>query len=71
MKNIIKTGSGLLIAATMFVACHKDLDRFPPNSTVAEQLYNTEAGYRQVQRLDDRLFQPVILGRRPEEPASY
>ena len=26
-----------------------------------------EAGFRQIQRLDDRLFQPVILGRRPEE----
>jgi SAM-dependent methyltransferase len=26
-----------------------------------------EAGFREVQRLDDRLFQPVILGRRPEE----
>lgn len=27
----------------------------------------TEAGFQQVRRLDDRLFQPVILGRRPEE----
>ena len=26
----------------------------------------TEAGFRQVQRLDDRLFQPVLLGRRLE-----
>lgn len=48
MKNIIKSGSGLIIAATLFVACHKDLDRFPPNTTVSDQLYSSEAGYREV-----------------------
>jgi starch-binding outer membrane protein, SusD/RagB family len=48
MKNIIKFSSGLLMVAMLFAACHKDLDRLPPNSTVSQQLYRTEAGYRQV-----------------------
>jgi hypothetical protein len=38
----------LLIAATLLVSCHKDLDRFPPNTTTSEILYSTEQGYRSV-----------------------
>ena len=38
----------LLAAALMFAGCHKDLDRFPPNDVTGAQLYNSEAGYKQV-----------------------
>jgi hypothetical protein len=48
MNKTIKFGTGLLMAATLLIACHKDLDRLPPNVAAAEQLYTTEAGYKQV-----------------------
>lgn len=48
MKNIFRYGSGLLVAATLLVSCHKDLDRFPPNDVTSENLYATEDGYKQV-----------------------
>jgi starch-binding outer membrane protein, SusD/RagB family len=48
MKNIFKYGSGVLVAASLLVSCHKDLDRFPPNDVTSATLYSTEAGYKQV-----------------------
>lgn len=48
MKNIFRYGSGVLVAATLLVSCHKDLDRFPPNDVTSEVVYSTEAGYKQV-----------------------
>lgn len=48
MKNILKVGSCLLMAASFFVSCTKDLDRFPPNTTTSQNLYTTEDGYRSV-----------------------
>lgn len=48
MKNIIKYSSGVLVAATLLVSCHKDLDRMPPNSSTSEVVYSTEAGYKSV-----------------------
>ncbi|HEX6914098.1 MAG TPA: RagB/SusD family nutrient uptake outer membrane protein, partial [Chitinophagaceae bacterium] len=48
MKNIFKYSSGVLVAATLMVSCHKDLDRFPPNEVTSEVVYSTEAGYKQV-----------------------
>jgi hypothetical protein len=32
----------------MLSACHKDLDRTPPNTLTPEQVYKSEAGYKQV-----------------------
>jgi hypothetical protein len=48
MKNIFKYTSGVLVAATLLVSCHKDLDRFPPNDVTSEVVYGSEAGYKQV-----------------------
>jgi starch-binding outer membrane protein, SusD/RagB family len=48
MKNILKYSSGVLVAATLLVSCHKDLDRFPPNEVTSEVVYGSEAGYKQV-----------------------
>ncbi|WP_297822867.1 RagB/SusD family nutrient uptake outer membrane protein [Segetibacter sp.] len=48
MKNTIKIGLYFMIAATVLAGCHKDLDRFPPNTTTSAQLYSTEQGYRSV-----------------------
>jgi starch-binding outer membrane protein, SusD/RagB family len=48
MKNIFKYSSGVLVAATLLVSCHKDLDRFPPNDVTSATLYASEAGYKQV-----------------------
>ena len=39
---------GLITIALLITACHKDLDRFPPNDITSEQLYTSEAGYKQV-----------------------
>lgn len=38
----------IVSALIMLVGCHKDLDKFPPNSFTAEEVYKTEAGYKQV-----------------------
>jgi len=48
MRNILKFGSVLAIASTLLVSCHKDLDRFPPNTTTSANLFSTEQGYRNV-----------------------
>lgn len=47
MKNIIKKYTGMLLCATLLVACHKDLDRFPPNTVIAGELLTNEQGYKQ------------------------
>ena len=39
---------GLIPLAFLMTACHKNLDRFPPNDVTSAQLYTTEAGYKQV-----------------------
>lgn len=48
MKKIFKYGFGLCFIATTMVSCHKDLDRFPMNDVTSEQVYASEAGYKQV-----------------------
>ncbi len=47
IKNSIKW-TGLLAVVLLVASCHKDLDRFPPNDVTSEQLYVSEAGYKQV-----------------------
>jgi hypothetical protein len=47
IKNSIKW-TGLLAVVLLVASCHKDLDRFPPNDITSEQLYVSEAGYKQV-----------------------
>ncbi|WP_207497048.1 RagB/SusD family nutrient uptake outer membrane protein [Aridibaculum aurantiacum] len=48
MKKLITYSIWVLMAATLLVACHKDLDRFPPNDVTSAQVYGTEGGYLQV-----------------------
>jgi hypothetical protein len=48
MKNISKYLIGLAASALVLTACHKDLDRFPPNDVTSETLYKNKAGYTQV-----------------------
>ncbi len=50
-------------------ACETTVMRTQYYAVEIDQLISLmgEVGFQQVQRLDDRLFQPVILGRRPEE----
>ena len=48
MKKIFKYSFGLLLMATTIVSCHKDLDRFPKNDVTSQQVYSSEAGYKQV-----------------------
>ena len=48
MKNIIKYGLSLVVLTTTLTACHKDLDRFPPNDATSATVYSTEGGYKQV-----------------------
>ncbi len=38
----------LLLGLIFFSACHKDLDRFPPNTLTSENAYKDEAGYFKV-----------------------
>ena len=48
MIKYSKYWCGLITLAFLMTACHKNLDRFPPNDVTADQLYSTEAGYKQV-----------------------
>ena len=48
MIKYIKYCCGLLTLAFLMTACHKNLDRFPPNDITSAQLYKSEAGYKQV-----------------------
>ena len=48
MNKYSKYFCGLITIALLITACHKDLDRFPPNDITSEQLYTSEAGYKQV-----------------------
>jgi hypothetical protein len=46
MKNILRFS--LILFAAVVTSCHKDLDRFPPNSFTSTEVYATEEGYTQV-----------------------
>jgi hypothetical protein len=48
MKRISYYFLSLVLSALLFVSCHKDLDKFPPNSFTAEDVYKSEAGYLSV-----------------------
>jgi hypothetical protein len=48
MKKISIYSLGLLLGAAVLAGCHKDLDRFPPNEVTAANVYQNEAGYKQV-----------------------
>jgi starch-binding outer membrane protein, SusD/RagB family len=43
--SILKT---LLVCIVVFSSCHKDLDKFPPNSLTSADVYKDELGYTQV-----------------------
>ncbi|HYK46128.1 MAG TPA: RagB/SusD family nutrient uptake outer membrane protein, partial [Parafilimonas sp.] len=48
MKTYIKWTFLTVLAATVFVACNKDLDREPLTGTTAQDVYNTPANYKAV-----------------------
>ena len=48
MNKNLKFWCGLITVAVLLTACHKNLDRFPPNDITSAQLYTSEAGYKQV-----------------------
>lgn len=46
-KNLLKYTTIVVLIAISLVSCKKDLNRTPTNTTTADQLYSTEAGYKQ------------------------
>ncbi len=48
MIKYSKYWCGLIAVTFLLTACHKNLDRFPPNDITSAQLYTSELGYKQV-----------------------
>jgi hypothetical protein len=48
MKRISVYITSLLLGTLLLTACHKDLDRFPPNTFTSADVYKNEAGYMSV-----------------------
>lgn len=48
MKRISVYISSLVLGMVLLMACHKNLDKFPPNSLTSADTYSSEAGYTQV-----------------------
>ena len=48
MIKYSKYWCGLITVTFLLTACHKNLDRFPPNDITSAQLYTSELGYKQV-----------------------
>ncbi|HMP87058.1 MAG TPA: RagB/SusD family nutrient uptake outer membrane protein, partial [Lacibacter sp.] len=48
MKRILLIFSPLMLGLVLLTGCHKDLDKFPPNSLTSADVYRSEGGYLQV-----------------------
>src|SRR5450432_590899 len=46
-KNLLNTGSLVVMAIIFLLGCSKDLNRYPSNTTTAGTVYSTAAGYKQ------------------------
>ena len=48
MKRINNKIVAIVLGAVLLTSCHKDLEKLPPNTVTSENVYKTEAGYKQV-----------------------